>query len=323
MIRLFISFDFYTSRKLYYYTDVSIDPCVHPKDEIWNDFLKILFSISKYEKLNLFFKDTMLMITMVANSIWTLDGQYEKFWKRKIHGGKITFPPDLLVSFFALKNYRFLWNIKYDNEKKNVKCKMLKNIVLRELSQSLKIFSDFINFTKISNILHRHFYFDILTLSSSFGSYADYNIISLKRIIKNHSRIMSRDLDINIKLRTIEPGKIDIQNYIPFEENFKSLLENLKNLKNYQVLYINSFLPLDRHQRRKFLCKLKFTFPLELLEFFPGGNKRKILKCWKVPHIKNQRFKWKTKNIIKVEKNNFPIFFSRKMQKIHKNIKKK
>jgi hypothetical protein len=317
-MNFFLSFDFFILKKLYYYTDVSVDPCVHPKDEIWNDFLKIIFFVSNFEKFNIFFEETMSMITILIDSIWALDGQYEKFLKRNVHGGKIIFPPVLLVSFFASKNYRFLWNIKYGIGKKIVRCKILTNSVLREYSQSLKIFPNFVNFTKISNVLSRHFIFDMLTLSSSLGSYADYNRISLKRIIKNHSRILSRDLDINIKLRTIEAGKINRQQYFPFIDFFKSFLENLENLKNYQVLYINSFLPLDRHARRKFLCKLKFNFPVELLEFFPGGNKRKILKCWKVPYLKNQRSKMKTNNIIRVEKTQFPIFFSRKMQKNRK-----
>jgi hypothetical protein len=299
-----------------------INPCLNPKDYIWNDLIYIIFFTLKLGNILCLSKENISLLVIFTDSIWVLNKQYDKFWKRKIHGGKITLPPELFLSFFSLKDYSFTWSLANNNYVFK-QIKRLKNTKLIEISLSLEFFSIAVLYKGRSSIFFDQIlYQDALMLSASLISYANYNNISLKRIEKNHSRILLRDQNSNIKLKTIEPRKNIKGLDFNMQENIIILANFLKSIGEYQMICLDPFLPTDLGRRRKFLQKIGFPFPIELLEYVPGGNKKKILKCWRIPFILNQRSSKKTEELVRLSKKEFPIYLSRKMRTIHKNIRK-
>lgn len=289
-------------------------------DELWNDLVHFIIVIGKnFSKKNSQYKLFGFM-TLLAKSLWVMDCQYGKFLERKNHGGHITTPPFFFMSFFAQKSYRCLWEeishleIAIFPLKKN---KILKEIELRRLSFYLRIISRNQKSLEIFKLNKSELVYSLNSLSFSFQTYAEYNRLSLERIEKNHLRNFPRNVDKFTFFKTVEPSKKKNR----FSDEFCSssaLFRRFNRLKNYQPFDISSYLPHNKQKRGKVLENLPFPFPVEILEFIPGSNKKKIVVCWKIPFDKNQRNLYLTNSITKKEKEKFPLYYSRNMLKFQK-----
>jgi hypothetical protein len=293
-------------------------PILHQKDFLFNDIISFFFR----EEDNFFsgkikFKNQSLF-NIISESLWILDSQYNKFWERRKHGGKISLPSSFLIKIFGSKIYIEIWCEAKKKEKKN---KILKEINLRKISILIKIvFKLYYQF--IFPIWDENIWIDaFLKLPETFVSYANYNKKCLFRTEKNHSRKVFRDYKKFMEIETIEikDNKYSFLKNLEIKPFFDT---NFKKIGNYFSFNLSPFLPEDKHERAKVLEKINLSFPIELLKYFPGGNKRKIIYCWKIPMNKNQRSILKKNTLINKEVLNFPIFFSRAMLKKSKKKEK-
>jgi len=294
-------------------------PILHQKDFLFND---IIFFFFRHE--NNFFtgkikSKNQSLFNIILESLWILDSQYNKFWERRKHGGKIYLPSSFLTKIFGSKIYTAIW---FETKKKEKKNKILKEINLRKISILIKIvFKIFYQF--IFPVWDENIWIDaFLKLPETFISYANYNKKCLFRTEKNHSRKVFRDYKKFMEIETIEIK----ENKYSFLKNLEIkpfFLSDFKKIGNYFSFNLSPFLPEDKHERAKVLEKINFSFPIEILKYFPGGNKRKIIYCWKIPLNRNQRSILKKNALINKEVLNFPIFFSRAMLKKGKKKKKK
>ena len=224
-----------------------------------------------------------------------------------------------MTKIFGSKIYTAIW---FETKKKEKKNKILKEINLRKISILIKIvFKIFYQF--IFPVWDENIWIDaFLKLPETFISYANYNKKCLFRTEKNHSRKVFRDYKKFMEIETIEIK----ENKYSFLKNLEIkpfFLSDFKKIGNYFSFNLSPFLPEDKHERAKVLEKINFSFPIEILKYFPGGNKRKIIYCWKIPLNRNQRSILKKNALINKEVLNFPIFFSRAMLKKGKKKKKK
>lgn len=291
-------------------------PILHQKDFLFNEIIFLFFR----DEVNFFTRKmkhkNQCLFNVILESLWILDSQYNKFWERKKHGGKISLPSNFLIKFFGSKIYIDLW---YKPKNKIKKCKILKEINLRKISMLIKIvFKLYNNFNSpdwVENLCVDAF----LKLPETFVSYANYNKLCLFRTEKNHSRIFFRDYKLFMEIQTIEIKEKKLHFLKKLE--IKSVLNSeFKKIGNYFSFNLVPFLPEDKHERAKVLESINVSFPIEILKYFPGGNKRKIIYCWKIPQNKNQRSILKKNVLINKEILNFPIFFSRAMLRKSKKV---
>nr|UXY87436.1 hypothetical protein 1634Bnrm3_p069 [Cryptomonas sp.] len=306
---LFSHFDQDKTKEGFCYT---IDPVFHGKDLLWNDITDIfLYNDVNYYKNNIRLS-SILLISISADSLWMLEGQYEKFWKRKIHGSKVNLPPSIFIEIFGHKNYKHLFQKESNTINPVFKKKILKECYLREISCLIKVLIGEVKNLFDSQYIFPEFIHSLRILANSFISYAEYNKNSQKRTKKNHLRTNIRNLEKYMILKTIEPTNNPKKNCLHYRF-LLDLLKNLENVKDYEPIDLFPLLPLNKHQRANILETVSLPFPFQILQYSPGGNKRKVVICWKVPLSKEYRNEFKTNLIISREKIKFPIYLSRAM----------
>ena len=295
-------------------------PLFHQKDVLWNDFIDLCDVVNRKSKKNILLRTYLSFSVCMTESLWMIDGQYAKFWKRKIHGGKIILPSIFLVNCFGSKLYKDIWfkGRKMPQKNKN-RPKILKELELRKSSQIMQYCFFENNFVLSLNERNCTWIDSFHKLGETFISYAEYNKICLGRTEKNHSRKSFRDFKKFMNIQTIE-GVVR-NNFVPQNSELKNkLVSELNKRSNYCPLNLSSFLPFDKIQRAKTLETIELSFPIEILKYFPGSNKRKMVICWKIPKNCNQRSLIKKNRLINKEILNFPLFYSRSMLI---NLKKK
>ncbi|AFP65513.1 hypothetical protein CMESO_346 (nucleomorph) [Chroomonas mesostigmatica CCMP1168] len=291
-------------------------PFFRKKDILYNDIFFLLMGSSENFLEKYIESKSLNFLIIFTEAIWILDNQYEKLWKRKIQGEKIHMPSDYIMNFFSQKNYFNIQEFSRKQKKiyKNKNNKIMKKKNLSQVCKKIKFLFNTNNFP----ISQTHDFSPILDafsdLTKTFLSYGQYMLKSLTRAKQNHERNNFRDIKKFIKIKTLE---------IVFKNNNKKkyfeILEKvekyLKSLSNYIPFDLSKFLPSNKHERAKIFDKISFSTPVEILEYFPGSNKRKIIICWKIPLDKNSRNMMKKNSIILEQINRFPVFYSRKMLK--------
>ncbi|ABW98265.1 hypothetical protein HAN_3g463 (nucleomorph) [Hemiselmis andersenii] len=303
------SFFFKKKRNFFFFTI----PPLHEKDSLWNDIFHFLFIEKKNLRNSILYFNFFCFLNIVEESLWILDSQYNKFLQRRIHGGKISMPPSFLMEFFGPKFYDNIWIISKNNNPKR-KLKILKESELRKLSLNIQFSYNSKNFIFHNSMNKSDWLGAICKLPETFVSYAEYNKVCLDRTTKNHLRKVFRDQKRFMEINTIHSYEIDEFPEKNSEIKIKIFFE-LKNLKNYFPFNIFSLLPSGKQERAKILEDLDFPFPIEILKYFPGSNKRKTVVCWKIPKNPNQRSIIKKNTLILKEMKSFPIFYSRAMLK--------
>lgn len=285
----------------------------HQKDCLFNDVLFFFIGQKKYLSKNIPYSNYSCIINAGIDCFWILDNQYHKFWERKKHGGKIKLPSSFIINFFGHNFYLRIW----PKSKKNIfkkKIKILKELDLRKHSVTIDLCFHHLNIIFEKNLSESVCFGALERLPETFISYADYNRACLNRMRKNHSRKVFRDFKKFLDVKTLEKNN-KWNFFLKCTDLRLDLFNRLKKLGNYISFNLFSLLPSDKHERSKVLDMIHFPFPVEILKYFPGSNKRKMIICWKIPQNHQQRSVLKKNILINKEILNFPIFFSRAMLK--------
>lgn len=173
--------------KTYYdFSNFYSTPILHQKDLIWNNFIRFIF-IKNSLNYNKTKPDKFVIgFTVLTDTIWILEGQYEKIKKRQTHEKNIFFFSRIYLSFFSNIRYSSKWffipNFIFGKRETS---KILRKEKIKNIFNYLRILTQKKNFPFICKISNHYIALLIINISLIIKSYVDYACISIqKREIK-------------------------------------------------------------------------------------------------------------------------------------------
>jgi hypothetical protein len=156
-------------------------PILHRKDLMWNNSIRLIFIKNSLNYFKTRPARFVIGFTVLTDTMWLLEDQYEKIKKRKKHEKKIFFFLQLSISFLSSIQYSNRWFFANLIFYKRETLRILRKEKIKNLSNYLKILTQKKNFPSIWKISNHYMALLFINVSLVIQSYADCIHYSIQR----------------------------------------------------------------------------------------------------------------------------------------------
>lgn len=233
------------------------------KDELFNDLVDFLQANKLVGKE----ESSLNFVSVLCNCLWTIDGHQDTMTAQ--------FCP-VPSTFESFCGYNLPEKSKHAKRKLNNLCSQS----LHAISSSL---FDILQGNYWKSEPWSKYFSEVQSLACSILQYAEYLDSQVKKVKVNHTLpIPVRDISESMQIKYI----VSTRSVFPL---FLQLNSILKNMNEYEYLFLNDLCPDDPRNRYHYLQSLQkngLEFPTILCSHTPGNNKGNLHFIWRISYLK-------------------------------------
>ena len=262
------------------------------KDELFNDLVDFLQANKLVGKE----ESSLNFVSDLCNCLWTIDGHQDTMTAR--------FCP-VPSTFESFCGYNLPEKSKHAKRKLNNLCSQS----LHAISSSL---FDILQGNYWKSKPWSKYFSEVQSLACSILQYAEYLDSQVKKVKVNHTLpIPVRDISESMQIKYI----VSTRSVFPL---FLQLNSILKNMNEYEYLFLNDLCPDDPRNRYHYLQSLQkngLEFPTILCSHTPVNNKGNLHFIWRISEAESMSDAFShSQQVVHLIENNVPTFHTRAMR---------